>query len=67
MVTNVGKVQLTICDSTTMSHVGSFQQNEGKVINYVLSVPAFEFNLSSVTKLTKELNYCILFFPTCVF
>ena len=31
----------------------------------MLCVPAFKFNLLSVSKLTKELNCCVSFFPTC--
>ena len=39
--------------------------NEGEVFRNVLCVPAFKFNLLSVSKLTKELNCCVSFFPTC--
>lgn len=62
---NAGKVQLPTSDSASISHIGSVQLNKGEVISDVLCVPAFKFNLLSVSKLTKELNCYVSFFLTC--
>lgn len=65
VIGNIGRVQLPIGDSATVSHVGNLKLNEGEMISNVLCVPIFRFNLLSVYKLTKELNCCVYFFPTC--
>ncbi|KAL3352063.1 hypothetical protein AABB24_020255 [Solanum stoloniferum] len=63
-----GIVQLPTGDSTTISHIGSLKLNETEMISDVLCIPAFRFNCLSLNKLTKELNYCVSFFPThCIF
>ncbi|OIS99513.1 hypothetical protein A4A49_62565, partial [Nicotiana attenuata] len=61
---NAGQVQLPTGDSTAVTHVGSHQLTGGDVLKNVLCVPAFRFNLLSVSKLTKELSCSATFFPT---
>lgn len=54
-----GATDRMVNNSTYLLHenvIGSFQLNEGELINNVLCVPAFEFNLLFVNKLTKKLN-----------
>jgi len=68
IVKSRGKVQLPTGESAIVSHIGSVQLNECDMINEVLCIPTFKFNLLSVHKLTKELNCYVSFFPThCVF
>jgi len=62
-VSNPGKVQLATGDSATITQSGNSKLTGGDVIQDVLCVPTFKFNLLSVSKLTKELNCCALFFP----
>lgn len=61
---NVGQVQLLTGDSTTVTHVDNHQLTGGDVLKNVLCVPAFRFNLLSISKLTKEMNCSAIFFPT---
>lgn len=49
-------------NSTTISHIGNYQLSESDIIKNVLCVPTFKFNLLSVSKLTKELQCCAMFF-----
>ncbi|OIT38197.1 hypothetical protein A4A49_02020 [Nicotiana attenuata] len=60
---NAGQVQLPTGDSTAVTHVGNHQLTGGDVFKNVLCVPAFTFNLLSVSKLIKELNCSATFFP----
>jgi len=62
-VSHPGKVQLPTGDSAVVTHSGSSQLTGGDVVKNVLCVPTFQFNLLSVSKLTKELNCCVVFFP----
>ncbi|XP_019251086.1 PREDICTED: uncharacterized protein LOC109230004 [Nicotiana attenuata] len=68
LVGNARNVQLPTRESTKVSHVGSCRLDGGDTINNVLCVPAFKFNLLSVSQLTKALNCCAAFFPNfCIF
>ena len=48
-------------------HIGSIFLKSGLLIPYVLQVPSFQFNLLSITKLSKDTNYWITFTPTSCF
>ncbi|KAF3666405.1 putative LRR receptor-like serine/threonine-protein kinase-like [Capsicum annuum] len=65
LVGKIGKLQLPTGESASVSYIGDFQLNTEDKISDVLCVPTFKFNLLSVNKLTKELNCCVTFFPTC--
>lgn len=54
-------------ESRPKLHIESLQLNENKMINGVLCIPTFKFNLLSVHKLTKELNYPVFFSPHFVY
>ncbi|OIT07157.1 hypothetical protein A4A49_01418 [Nicotiana attenuata] len=45
-----------------LPNVGSSELDQG-IISNVLCIPGFKYNLLSVSKLTRELNCCMLFFP----
>jgi len=57
-----GKVHLPNGDSLAISCVGNSELDQG-IISNVLCIPGFKYNLLSVSKLTRELNCCMLFFP----
>ena len=61
---------VTIADGTT-HHVdgsGTVKPTSSITLSSVLSLPSLTFNLISVSKLTRDLNCCILFFPDhCLF
>nr|XP_016497685.1 PREDICTED: uncharacterized protein LOC107816475 [Nicotiana tabacum] len=68
LVGNIGQVQFPTGDSIAITHRGNHQLSGGDVLSNVLCVPAFRFNLVSVSKLIKDLNCYVTFFPTfCVF
>ena len=46
-----------------MSHIGATNICTNQTISNVLFLPDFKVNLLSVSKLTKELNYMVGFFP----
>lgn len=51
-----------------MSGKGSVSITPLMPLSYVLHVPNLSNSLRSVSNLTKQLNYCVIFFPThCVF
>jgi len=63
-----GHVQLPTGDSAKVSHIGDCHVGGGDFLRKVLCVPAFKFNLMSVSQVTKDLNCCVTFFPHyCVF
>ncbi|XP_075111764.1 uncharacterized protein LOC142181950 [Nicotiana tabacum] len=56
-IVDIGAQNICIC-----------QLDGGNTINNVLCVPVFKFNFSSVSQLTKAVNYCAAFFPNfCIF
>ncbi|XP_016552430.1 uncharacterized protein LOC107851845 [Capsicum annuum] len=60
---SLGGVQLPNGESAAVSQIGKYDMSKGEFVNGVLCVPAFKFNLLSMSKLTKELKYCVTFFP----
>ncbi|XP_019239769.1 PREDICTED: uncharacterized protein LOC109219749 [Nicotiana attenuata] len=64
-VGSTGQVQLPTGDSATISHMGECQLTGGDTLKDVLCVPAFKFNLLSVSNMTKDLKCCVTFFPQC--
>ena len=61
---------VTIADGSTSNVVGSgtVKPTSSITLSSVLSLPKLAFNLISVSKLTKDLNCCISFFPDhCLF
>ncbi|XP_015165801.1 uncharacterized protein [Solanum tuberosum] len=54
--------------TTQVSHVGSCALSARSIITNALHVPAFKYNLLSVSQITKELGCSVTFFPNfCVF
>lgn len=67
-VENAGNVLMPTGATADVSHIGNFQLTGGDLLKDVLCVPTFKLNLLSVSKVTKDLNYCAKFFPEhCVF
>ncbi|KAL6313651.1 hypothetical protein AAG906_010069 [Vitis piasezkii] len=65
-----GPSPVTIADGSTSNVVGSgtVKPTSSITLSFVLSLPKLAFNLISVSKLTKDLNCCISFFPDhCLF
>lgn len=60
------KVHLPNGNKIPIAHIGSCRLAQENISN-VLCVPDFRYNLLSVSKLTKELNGCIEFFPDLCF
>lgn len=62
------KVHLPNGEVVDVSHTGSCGIIEGKTISNVLCIPDFRYNLLSVSKITRELNCSVNFFPEfCIF
>jgi len=54
--------------TTEVTHIGSVSLFNNCVLHNVLLVPHFEYNLLSISKLTKELHCCVSFYPSfCLF
>ena len=49
------------------THIGSVQISHTLILTNVLCVPAFSFNLISITKLTDSMPCCVLFFSQFCF
>nr|XP_009772701.1 PREDICTED: uncharacterized protein LOC104223051 [Nicotiana sylvestris] len=62
-VGNSAQVQMPNGDSTQITHVGNCHLTGGDFIKDVLCVPAFKFNILSVSKLTKALQCFVSFYP----
>ena len=54
-------VKLPNNESTTITHVGTVQLSTQFTLHNVLCVPSFTFNLLSVSQLTKQLPFCLVF------
>ena len=54
-------------DQALVTHVGTVHISSTLVLEDVLCVPSFGFNLISVSKLTKTLFCCLIFFGNCCF
>lgn len=50
-------------DTTQVTHVGSCALSDKSIISNVFYLPKFKYNLMSVSKLTKELDCLVTFFP----
>jgi len=48
-----------------VSHIGSCDLMDGRSVKNVLYIPDFRYNLLSVSKITKELQCSVQFFPDC--
>jgi len=48
----------------SVHHIGSICLHSGLVIQNVLHVPSFQFNLLSISQLSKDTNSWIIFTPT---
>ncbi|XP_050211723.1 uncharacterized protein LOC126661884 [Mercurialis annua] len=55
------KVNLPNGQQVTVSHIGEVKLTESLVLHDVLYVPVFSFNLISTSKLTNNLQICLLF------
>jgi mRNA-degrading endonuclease HigB of HigAB toxin-antitoxin module len=53
--------------SVVVTHIGSIQVTSSLLLTDVLCVPSFDFNLISVSKLTKSLHCCIFFLSNYCF
>lgn len=53
-------VRLPNGNSVLVSHIGSVQLTHSLLLHRVLCVPSFQFNLISVSQLTKSNSYCLL-------
>lgn len=52
-------------NTTQVTHVGSCALSDRSIISNVFYLPEFKYNLMSVSKLTKELECSVTFFPNC--
>ena len=60
-------VQLPNGEKAIVTHIGIIQVASTLVLENVLYVPSFTYNLSSVSKLTKSLSCCVVFLSTYCF
>ena len=64
----MNQVHLPTGDKVTVSHIGETPIFDNEVARSVLHVPDFKFSLLSVSKITRELNCFVSFYPDfCVF
>ena len=59
-------VQLPNGDSLLITHTGSSSMTSQDIINNVLLIPDFKFSLLSVSKITKDLQCAVCFYPDFV-
>ena len=52
--------------STLITHTGSSNMTSQDIINNVLLIPNFKFSLLSVSKITKDLQCAVCFYPDFV-
>ena len=60
-------VQLPNGKKVIVTHIGTIQVTSTLVLENVLCVPSFSFNLISVSKLTKSLSCCLVFLSNFCF
>lgn len=48
-------------DKVEVSHIGTVRLNERLILNSVLCVPSFNFNLISARKLAEDVKCCLIF------
>ncbi|XP_075084737.1 uncharacterized protein LOC107819354 [Nicotiana tabacum] len=58
-----GQVQMPTGETARITHVRDCDMPGGELLKDVLCVPNFKFNLLSVSKVTKDLNCCAVFYP----
>ncbi|XP_019250920.1 PREDICTED: uncharacterized protein LOC109229825 [Nicotiana attenuata] len=58
-----GKVHLPTGSVTHVSHIGSVAFLKDLIVSNVMYIPDFKYNLLSVSKLTKEMRWVVMFFP----
>jgi len=63
---NPRTVQLPNGTTTHITHTGSSSLTKHDTLNNVLLIPEFKFNLLSVSKMTKDLQCVVSFFPDFV-
>ena len=64
----MNQVHLPTGDKVTVSHIGETPIFDSEVVRSVLHVSDFKFSLLSVSKITRELNCFVFFYPDfCVF
>ena len=59
-------VQLPNDEKAIVTHMGTIQVISTLVLENVLCVPSFTFNLISVSNLTKSLSCCVVFLSSCM-
>ncbi|XP_015170070.1 uncharacterized protein [Solanum tuberosum] len=65
---NSSNVYLPNGQTAEVTHIGSATLFDHYNIQRVLHIPQFSYNLLSISKLTKELNCCVSFYPHfCLF
>ena len=60
-------VQLPNGERVVVTHIGTIQVTTSLVLGNVLCVPAFTFNLISMSQLTKSLSCCFVFLSNLCF
>lgn len=60
-------VQLPNGEKAFVTHMGTILVTSTLVLENVLCVPSFTFNLISISKLTKSLSCCVVFLSTYCF
>lgn len=66
---NFGRDKVCVADGSYSSIVGhgDILAMPTLLLSFALRVPNFTLNLLSINHLTKSLNYCVTFFPYCLF
>ena len=60
-------INLPTGDKTKATYVGTVQLTDTLTLEHVLYAPAFDFNLLSVSGLTKKLHYALCFYSNKCF
>ena len=60
-------VQLPNGERVVVTHIGTIQVTSSLVLENVLCVPSFTFNLISISQLTKSLSCCFIFLSNMCF
>nr|XP_016514650.1 PREDICTED: uncharacterized protein LOC107831402 [Nicotiana tabacum] len=62
-VGSAGNVQMPTGESAKVTKIGNSPLEGGDTLKDVICILSFKFNILSMSKLTKELNCCAMFFP----
>lgn len=57
------RVHLPNGDVALVTHIGTYPISARSIIRNVLHVPKFRYNLLSVSKVIKDLQCCVAFYP----